>query len=447
MVKNLSKPGLEQALEFLEMCLQKRLQAELGQEEFILRGEFTLTGDPQQDVFARIVMALELSLEELLVLLIALVPHIYPDFFDRIVAKHLEEDGDLPAFGGVKTSAQRTMMPTVATVLFILAGDDMEKRMELLSLFDNRHPFYQHKILHIETPRRGESILNRQVLLDEEYIELFTQGYVSPPKFSSAFPAALLQTEQEWDDLVLPDSVLDEIEEIKTWVEKSKVLMEDWGMKRVLKPGYRSLFHGPPGTGKTLTATLLGKYTGKDVFRVDLSAVVSKYIGETEKNLSQLFDKAQHKNWILFFDEADALFGKRTNVKDAHDRYANQEVSYLLQRVEDFPGLIILASNLKSNLDEAFLRRFNSIIHFPMPSSAQRLSLWQKAFPENVNLDFDLMEVADRYELAGGSIINAVQYACLKALQRGDEEIRAKEVLQGIRREIQKEGRLFKPPA
>lgn len=440
-MKNTAIQNLEQAFQYLEERIALRLSA----PEKIDFPDFDI--QDASDPFFRQVAEMQLSLEEFLILLIALVPHIYPDFFDRIVSKHLEADSDLPAFGGVKTSGQRTMMPTVATVLFILAGDDMQKRMDLLTLFDNRHPFYQHQILHIEAPRSGESILNRRVLLDEEYIELFTQGYVSPPKFSSAFPAALLQTSQDWDDLVLPESVLEEIEEIKTWVEKSSVLMNDWGMKRVLKPGYRTLFHGPPGTGKTLTATLLGKYTGKDVFRVDLSAVVSKYIGETEKNLSQLFDKAQNKNWILFFDEADALFGKRTNVKDAHDRYANQEVSYLLQRVEDFPGLIILASNLKSNLDEAFLRRFNSIIHFPIPDATQRQSIWQKAFPENVKLDFDLQEVATRYELAGGSIINVVQYACLKALQRGDEEIRMREVLQGIRREIQKEGRLFKPPA
>ena len=440
-MKNTAIQNLEHAIQYLEERISLRLSA----PEQIDFPDFDI--QDASDPFFHQVAEMKLSLEEFLILLIALVPHIYPDFFDRIVAKHLQEDSDLPAFGGVKTAGQRTMMPTVATVLFILAGDDMQKRMDLLTLFDNRHPFYQRQILHVESPRSGESILNRRVLLDEEYIELFTQGYVSPPKFSSAFPAALLQTKQEWDDLVLPSSVLDDIEEIKTWVEKSSVLMDDWGMKRVLKPGYRTLFHGPPGTGKTLTATLLGKYTGKDVFRVDLSAVVSKYIGETEKNLSQLFDKAQNKNWILFFDEADALFGKRTNVKDAHDRYANQEVSYLLQRVEDFPGLIILASNLKSNLDEAFLRRFNSIIHFPIPDAEQRLSIWQKAFPENVKLDFDLMEVATRYELAGGSIINVVQYACLKALQRGDEEIRLREVLQGIRREIQKEGRLFKPPA
>ena len=131
-------------------------------------------------------------------------------------------------------------------------------------------------------------------------------------------------------------------------------------MRKRVKPGYRALFHGPPGTGKTLTATLLGKHTGRPVFRIDLSRVVSKYIGETEKNLSRLFDKAEHKDWILFFDEADALFGKRTEIRDAHDKYANQEVAYLLQRIESYAGLVILATNQRGNIDEAFLRRFQA---------------------------------------------------------------------------------------
>ncbi|WP_020535967.1 ATP-binding protein [Lewinella cohaerens] len=437
-MKRISITNLEHAIRYLEERISQRLTT----PEKIAFPDFDISD--ASDPFFRTIAEMKLSLEEFLILLIALVPHVYPDFFDRVVAKNLKKDNDLPAFGGIKTAEQRTMMPTVSTALFVLAGDDIQKRMDLLALFNHQHPFYQQRILRLEQPRTGESMLNRRILLDDEYTELFTQGYVSPPKFSSSFPAQLLHTEQEWSDLVLPPLVLERIEEIKTWIEQSSTLMEDWGMKRVLKPGYRALFHGPPGTGKTLTASLLGRYTGRDVFRVDLSAVVSKYIGETEKNLSQLFDKAENKSWILFFDEADALFGKRTGVKDAHDRYANQEVSYLLQRVEEFSGLIILASNLKSNLDEAFLRRFNTIIHFPLPDVEERLQLWRKAFPDAVTLDVDLVEVAARYELAGGSIINVVQYACLKSLQRSSNKIRMKDVLQGIRREIEKDGRLFK---
>jgi SpoVK/Ycf46/Vps4 family AAA+-type ATPase len=172
------------------------------------------------------------------------------------------------------------------------------------------------------------------------------------------FPAQRITTEMEWKDLVLNEQTLAQIEELHAWINHSSTLLYDWGMKRQFKLGYRVLFYGPPGTGKTLTASLLGKYTGKDVYKIDLSMVVSKFIGETEKNLSSLFTKAESKDWILFFDEADALFSKRTNVRDAHDKYAHQEVSYLLQRVENYDGLVILSSNLKSNIDDAFIRRF-----------------------------------------------------------------------------------------
>ena len=192
-----------------------------------------------------------------------------------------------------------------------------------------------------------------------------------------------------------------------------------------------------------MTACLLGESTGREVYKVDLSLVVSKYIGETEKNLSKVFDQAQHKDWILFFDEADALFGKRSETKDAHDRYANQEISFLLQRIETFDGIAILASNLRENLDDAFTRRFESIIYFPMPRPEERLRLWQQGFSPKAQLEeaLELEKIAQGYELSGGSIMNVIHYASLQALARDSEVIRCDDVNQGIRREYAKEGK------
>ena len=209
------------------------------------------------------------------------------------------------------------------------------------------------------------------------------------------------------------------------------------------RQGYTSLFYGPPGTGKTLSACLLGKLCDCEVYKIDLSMVVSKYIGETEKNLARVFDQAENQRWILFFDEADALFGKRTTVSDSHDRYANQEVSFLLQRIEEFNGVVILASNLKGNIDDAFLRRFQSVVNFPLPRASDRLRLWSEAFPPRVTLDprLDLPRLAERHELSGGTIMNVSRYASLRALARGDTVIRAADVEEGIRRELNKEGR------
>jgi SpoVK/Ycf46/Vps4 family AAA+-type ATPase len=171
--------------------------------------------------------------------------------------------------------------------------------------------------------------------------------------------------------------------------------MNDWGMMHKLRPSYRSLFYGPPGTGKTMTASILGKTTRRGVYKVDLSLVVSKYIGETETNIAKVFDQAEHRDWILFFDKADALFGKRSEIQDAHDRYANQETAFLLQRLECFDGIAILASNWRDNLDEAFARRFEAMVYFPMPRPEERLRLWQQGFSSKAKLadDIDLQKV------------------------------------------------------
>lgn len=199
------------------------------------------------------------------------------------------------------------------------------------------------------------------------------------------------------------------------------------------------MFYGHSGTGKTLAATLLGKETKRPVFRVDLSLVVSKYIGETEKNLGQLFNEAENKDWILFFDEADALFGKRTQTKGANDRYANQEVAYLLQRIEDFSGLVILATNIQTNIDEAFSRRFQNMVHFPKPDKKQRKLLWERLFAENFELeDVDFDHLANTYELSAGEMINVLRYCALAAAKRNERSINHKDVIKGIQKEYRK---------
>jgi SpoVK/Ycf46/Vps4 family AAA+-type ATPase len=180
-----------------------------------------------------------------------------------------------------------------------------------------------------------------------------------------------------------------------------------------------------------------------DVYRIDLSMIVSKYIGETEKNLGKVFDQAMNKNWILFFDEADSLFGKRTQTSSSNDRFANQEVSYLLQKIEDFPGIIVLATNLKANMDDAFSRRFQNMVYFTIPDAKQREIIWKNAFSNKSILDKNvhLEEIADKYEIAGGSIINVIRYCSLKALKRNDNIIKKNDIITGIKKELLKEGK------
>ena len=396
--------------------------------------------------FAHFVEKHQLQLAEKLLLLIGLAPHLDANFYDGLLREYIPQSGEFPQLGGTRGKHFRGFLPTGETALFLLAGNRSETRLEVQHYFSASHLFSRKHVLWLEDVPEGEPAMSGRIIVSQEYVDLFTSGVVAPPRFSMKFPAQLIETQLEWDDLVLHNDTQNQIRELEMWINHGNTLLYDWGMQRILRPGYRALFHGPPGTGKTLTASLLGKYTGKQVYRIDLSMVVSKFIGETEKNLSNLFAKAENKDWILFFDEADALFGKRTNVRDAHDKYANQEVSYLLQRVEQYNGLVILATNFKSNIDDAFMRRFQSTVYFPPPGVQERLMLWSKALPELSKLgsDVNLNSIAQQYELTGAEIVNVIQFSSLRALDRGNNTITHGDIYEGIRKEFMKEGKVMR---
>ena len=386
----------------------------------------------------------DLTPAEHLIVLLALVPHVRPDFFGRLIGHYLPDGGDLPEFGGVRAENHRGVLPTGETAQFVLAGDDLAHRIEVQRMLSSEHWFAKRHVLWLDPVREGEPVMSGRLVLDSEIVERLTTGRVSLPGFSTDFPAEHIETQMDWEDVVLHADTLRQIEEIEHWIRFNDVLLDDWGMGKRVKPGYRALFHGPPGTGKTLTATLLGKYTGRPVFRIDLSRVVSKYIGETEKNLSRLFDKAENKNWILFFDEADALFGKRTEIRDAHDKYANQEVAYLLQRIEGYSGLVILATNQRGNVDEAFLRRFQASINFPMPRTEERHLLWSRSFPSQITLadDVDWRDLAARFDLTGASIVNVAHFCAVESLADGSLIVDRTSLEIAILRELVKEGKI-----
>lgn len=396
-----------------------------------------------RSAYARFIKEHKLGFGERFLLILALVPHIKPELLDLFLAKNRSTEQIYTEFGGKKGKHHHGFLPTGETAAFILAGSDLERRFSIQNTFDADRTFSKFDILRLEEMENGEPPLSGALQLSRQVLDLLIFGEHRKPQFSAEFPARLLTTKMDWDDLVLSNSIFNQLAEIETWILHRRTLMKEWGMERILKPGYKTLFHGPPGTGKTLTATLLGKKTGRDVYRIDLSQTVSKYIGETEKNLARIFDRAENKEWILFFDEADALFGNRTATKDAHDRFANQQVSYLLQRIEDHNGLVILASNLKNNIDSAFLRRLQTLIHFPMPGIRERFMLWQNGFSDSVELEpkIDLDAIAKEHELSGGTIINIIQHSSLKALSRESNIIRQSDLVEGIKRELQKNRR------
>lgn len=387
----------------------------------------------------------ELNNLEVAIIFIALAPHLVPGFYESIIREVCPNGGEFIEIGGVKGNHHRGMLATGETAQFILAGSDMVQRLEVLELFSENNKLYKNNIIVLEQVREGEPVMSGRLIISNKWFDKYIFNKESEIRFGPDFPAKKISTPMAWDDVVLHPITMQQIEDISHWLRFNEQLLEDVELGKRISVGYRVLFYGPPGTGKTLTAAMLGKQFNQQVYRVDLSQVTSKYIGETEKNLEKIFIIAENQKWILFFDEADALFGKRTGVQSSHDKYANQEVSYLLQRVEEFKGLIILASNFKNNLDDAFIRRFHGIVHFPMPTVSERLSLWQKTLPKSFMLhpDVDLAKLSADYELSGASILNIVHYAALKAMSTGKKEIQHKLLEEGIRKEFAKEERFI----
>jgi AAA+ superfamily predicted ATPase len=251
----------------------------------------------------------------------------------------------------------------------------------------------------------------------------------------------------ELKDIVLPMLQKSQLREICNFVRYRGIVYGTWGFGKKLSmgKGLNVLFAGPSGTGKTMAAEIIAHELGLDLYRIDLSQVVSKYIGETEKNLASIFDEAQTSNAILFFDEADALFGKRSEVKDAHDRYANIEIGYLLQKMEEYDGVAILATNLRQNMDEAFVRRMQFIVDFPFPDERHRELIWRTIFPESTPLskDLDYQFLAEKLKLAGGNIKNIALTSAFYAAEETTPAIGMGHIMLATKREYQKIGKSF----
>ena len=248
-----------------------------------------------------------------------------------------------------------------------------------------------------------------------------------------------ITTPLNWSDLVVAQEVLEELNEILNWLKQGDALLKDWNLNNKIKPGYRVLLYGEAGTGKTLATTILGKESNKDVYRIDLQLFFLKYQEEAVKKLSIVFEMAAENDWILFLDEADALFSPQAS----NNRQANQQIGHLFQCIDDFSGVVILTSTLKTNIDEAFFRRFQAMIHFDMPSSDLRYQLWQNAFSNVLPLsdDIDFHQIAQDYEVTGGAINNILRHCALAVSSRSDTIVLKSVLLDGIKREFKKENK------
>ena len=257
--------------------------------------------------------------------------------------------------------------------------------------------------------------------------------------------AQKIQPHYRWDDIILPADRLEQLQDVCNHVRYRGRVYGDWAFDRKLSlgKGLNVLFAGPSGTGKTMAAEIIAGELGLDLYKIDLSMVISKYIGETEKNLARIFAEAETSNAILFFDEADALFGKRSEVRDAHDRYANIEVAYLLQKMEEYDGVVILATNLRRNMDDAFVRRMHFAVEFPFPNEQDRQRIWQSIWPAETPLqpNLDLAFMAQRFEIAGGNIRNIALAAAFFAAADG-QYVNMAHLIRAIKREYQKMGKV-----
>ncbi|MGV3609587.1 MAG: ATP-binding protein [Fluviicola sp.] len=433
---------MKNAIQYFQTLLHTAFALYFGQEsEYKTLEEIPI---PKKDELANWT-GKELIWEERVALLLALMPHVSPQSLDLFFILNKNLDRPYTEFGGWKGTSHNGFLPTGETVAFLLAHNSEEKRKLVVNLFDQEHWFYKENVIRLESQGPGEPYLSGKLCVSDEFLAKVYRNGNYRPDYSSDFPARRMETKLEWKDLVLPYNLTEELEQITQWLKNGPAIRERWNLDKFLKSGYRCLFYGPPGTGKTLTASLLGKQHGMDVYRIDLSMVVSKYIGETEKNLAKIFDRAEHQNWILFFDEADALFGKRTETSDSNDRHANQEVAYLLQRIEDFPGMVILATNIKDNLDEAFFRRFQSILYFPVPNQQLRYDLWKRLIPEDWldEQSEEILREAAIIKLSGGSMLNVVQSCALQLFDpKATNKLNLEMLKNTIKKELEKEGKL-----
>ncbi|TMM58006.1 ATP-binding protein [Maribacter algarum] len=432
-----------QGVETLGKLLLERITADQNQTNFLLESYKTDEFTSQLDAILHV--DVPFSFEEKLVLLLALTPSVKPGFIEDVMLKALPQGGEFIAIGGVKGQQHRGILPTGETAIYMLAGLDIRERLVHQEIFSSDAIFAIQGILQVAGAPPGEPNMSGLLQIDSDWLEKILMGKEASPVYSVEFPARKISTSMDWDDLVLHPQSNEQINDIQIWMSHHQKVLKDPTFGRRIKPGYRVLFYGNAGTGKTLTATLLGKKFNIPVYRIDLSQVVSKYIGETEKHIEQVFTRAERKNWVLFFDEADALFGKRTSVQSSNDKFANQEVSYLLQRIEDFNGLLILASNFKNNIDDAFLRRFHNVIHFPLPGVKERYKLWIQSMPSGMKAkkDIDWKQIAEKYEITGAEIVNVMYYSALKAYSRKNSILLKDDIYEGIKKELKKQDKTF----
>lgn len=426
--------NLEQEMLWLDACLRKRIAIEQGQEEDRLLPAPPLL-ETEDSAYGAFVNKHHLHEGERVILAMALAPHLPPHSLNIFYHdKELQLESKI-AKGGTGLS----FVPTAETALWILTGKNLKERMRYTHIFKTSHLFYKQSVIDVGETHKSESVYDGLLSLSPSFRDLFVENQYTEPRFSADFPAHLLTTKLEWNDLMLMPATQARLDEVKAYLRHYDTLVSKWSMQKHSKPGCRILFFGDSGTGKTLAATLLGKLLNRQVFRVDISAVTSKYVGETTKRLESLFNTAESKGWIIFIDEGDALLGQRKSMDagSSNSHYANQDTAFLLQRIETFDGIVVVATNFKNNIDQAFTRRFQAMVRFHLPDAELQYKIWQDNLPKECPLDerIDLKTLITKHPLSPAAIINVIFRACILTLQKEAASISQEDLVMCIKDE------------
>lgn len=422
-VSEIRHESLNKEMKWLQSLIETRCKELFLEDEMVLNA-YEIPSPPEFDnesPYAITVNSYSLTTIERVILALGIASAHYPSILKTFV--QIEESSNAFAIeaGGEYNKVNRSFKPTFQTALFLLAGKDLTLWSRYSAQLINGSILLQNDIIY---NRSSAEFIHGKIELDTAYLNYFLSGQKPQLDHGSYFPGRLYKSDLTMDDIILEDHVREQIKPIGHYIKA----LENGFFKtkgHSFKPGFIALFYGAPGTGKTMLAGILANTFGIDMYHVDLSQVVSKYIGETEKNLEVLFNRLQSKNCMLFFDEADALFGKRSDVKDAHDRYANQEVSYLLQRIEKFDGLTVLASNFENNMDDAFKRRIDVSVNVIRPTENTRKSLWEHYLPHNITFESDelLKHLAKEYSYTGANIRNIMKNITMALHERNETMI------------------------
>ena len=440
-----NSPQNIQALEQLMVWVHQALENKIYHNE----AEHSMP-DWFESTWANLVRQMNLKTEECLAIGLALIPELKPETLHILVEAQKNTDLNSKDFGGVNGSQYAGVLPTGQTLAFLLHKNISFGSIKAHQVLHPENRLTKLGVVTLKTPEKNDPFLSGVLQISEEYLHILTKDAPYVPKLSTSFPAELITTEMTWSDLVLPDKTLFQLEEIISWFKGKQNLLNNSEVKKLLRPGYRAIFHGPSGTGKTLSAQLLAKRMNLPLLKVHTPMLVSKWVGETEKNLNRLFDQASGRDWILLFDEGENLFGQRGG-NSTQDQHSNQQIGFLLQKIEQHDGLIIISSNRYASMDPAFRRRFESIVRFKEPTYEERLKLWQNIFGK-VEIDdreVKFEELAEHYpDMTGGYLINVLRSAWTWAYQSDRDWIKLVDILRGIQKETQKirSGWTVKPP-